>query len=415
MSVKILLVGAGSRGSAYAKHAIIQEDAAEIIGVAEPREYFRNRAMETYNIPPENCVTCWTELVEKNIKADAVIIATQDAMHLGPAVAFANKGYNILLEKPMAPDEKSCREIVDTIIRNKVIFSVCHVLRYTNYTQKLKAIIDSGTIGEVINIQQFEPVGYWHQAHSYVRGNWRKEAESAPMLLAKSCHDLDWIRYIMGCRCEKISSFGSLYYFKKEHKPKGAGERCMDCSIENECAYSAKRFYFASIGPDGDPFWAGLIAAPPTHENVTEALRTGPYGRCVWACDNDVVDNQVVNMSFEGGKTASFTMTAFCEGVHRKTRIFGTKGRIESDGSLINIFDFLSNQTEVIDTHATSGDITGGHGGGDEMIMKNFIGAIAHNDPSRILSGPEETLESHLMVFAAEKARHADTVEKIIN
>ena len=413
MSVKILLVGAGSRGSTYAENAVIQDDASEIVGVAEPREYFRNRAKEIYNIPPENCTTCWTELVEKNIEANAVIIATQDALHEAPAVAFADKGYNILLEKPMAPDEAGCRNIVDAIIRNNVIFAVCHVLRYTNYTQKLKAVIDSGAIGEVVNIQRLEPVAHWHQAHSYIRGNWRKESESASMLLAKSCHDLDWIHYIMGCRCEKVSSFGSLYCFRKENKPAGAGERCLDCSIEAECAYSAKRFYLGSVSPDGDPFWAGLIATPPTVESVTKALRTGPYGRCVWACDNDVVDNQVVNMAFEGGKTASFTMTVFTDGGHRKTRIFGTKGQIEGDGSVIRIFDFLTEKTEIIDTQAASGEITGGHGGGDAMIMKHFVGAVAHNDPSRILSGPKETLDSHLMVFAAEKARHADTVETI--
>lgn len=413
MSVRFLLVGAGSRGSTYAENAVIQDDKAEIIGVAEPRDFFRNRAMETYHIPPENCVNCWTELVKKNIKADAVIIATQDAMHQDPAVAFANKGYNILLEKPMAPDEEGCRKIVDAIIRNKVMFAVCHVLRYTNYTQKLKAVIDSGVIGEVVNIQHLEPVAHWHQAHSYIRGNWRKEPESASMLLAKSCHDLDWIHYIMGCRCEKVSSFGSLYYFKKSNQPKEASDRCLECAIETDCAYSAKRFYLGSIGPNGDPFWAGLITTPPTVENVTEALRSGPYGRCVWACDNDVVDNQVVNMAFEGGKTASFTMTAFTDGGHRKTRIFGTKGQIEGDGSIIKVFDFLTEKTNTIDTQATSGEITGGHGGGDAMIMKHFVSAVAHNNPSQILSGPEETLDSHLMVFAAEKARKSNSVETI--
>ena len=178
-------------------------------------------------------------------------------------------------------------------------------------------------IGDIVSIQHLEPVGYWHQAHSYVRGNWRKESESSSMLLAKSCHDLDWIRYIMGARCVAVSSFGSLKHFRKEEKPSGAGERCLDCSYEPRCPYSALKIYLGRIEKGQVEWPVNVITEDVSREGVQAALRDGPYGRCVYECDNDVVDNQVVNLLFEGGRTAAFTMTGFSEYQDRKTRIFG--------------------------------------------------------------------------------------------
>ncbi len=408
--VTLLIIGAGGRGSGYATFAAEHPDLAKVVGVAEPRDFYRNRLVEAHNIPSENVFTDWRAAAERERFADAVVITTQDNMHADPAVAFAAKGYHMLLEKPMAPNEADCRRIVAAAVENNIIFAVCHVLRYTAYTQKLKAIIDSGAIGEIVSLQHLEPVGYWHQAHSFVRGNWGNEAKSAPMLLAKSCHDLDWIRYIMDARCLKVSSFGSLFHFRKEHKPAGAADRCMECPVEPDCPYSAKKIYLGML-ERGDKGWPVDVLTPDvTPEGITKALRDGPYGRCVYACDNDVVDNQVVNMLFEGGRTASFTMTAFNEAGHRKTRIFGTRGEIYGDGSKITLFDFLTDKTEVIDTEASDASILGGHGGGDYGLMSGFIAAVGDNDPSKILSGPAETLESHLMVFAAERARRENSV-----
>ena len=404
--VTLLIIGAGSRGSGYGDWVKQHPDRAKVVGVAEPRDFYRNRMAETHNIPPQNVFTDWQEAAQRERFADAVIIATQDRMHAEPAIAFAQKGYHMLLEKPMAPNEQDCRRIVSSAIESNIIFAVCHVMRYTPYTRQLKSIVDSGQIGEVVNIQHLEPVGYWHQAHSFVRGNWRNEAESSFMLLAKSCHDLDWIRYMMGARCTKVASFGSLYHFHQDNKPSGAAERCLDCPIESTCPYSAKKIYIEDRVKKGKTGWPTDVLTPDvTVEGVTEALRTGPYGRCVYQCDNDVVDNQVVIMLFEDGRTASFTMTAFTEAAHRKTRLFGTRGQIEGDGRHIDIFDFLTDTHKVIDTHATDGTIVGGHGGGDAGLMDSFIAAVADNDPSKILSGPAETLETHLITFAAERSR----------
>ena len=408
--VTILSIAAGSRGAGYASFAAAHPDRAQIVGVAEPREVYRRRLADKHRIEKENIFPGWKEAAGRDRFADAVIIATQDAMHTEPAIAFAEKGYHILLEKPMAPNEADCRRIAEAAIAHNVILAVCHVMRYTRYTQALKAVVDSGVIGEVVNIQHLEPVGYWHQAHSFVRGNWRNEQESSPMLLAKSCHDLDWMRYIIGVPCQAVSSFGTLVHFRKEEKPQSAGDRCLDCGCEPECPYSAKKIYLGRVAQGRIGWPVDVLAPEVTQESVTEALRTGPYGRCVYACDNDVVDNQVVNMQFEGGKTASFTMTAFCEAAHRKTRIFGTKGELYGDGTKIHRFDFLTDKTEETDTRASDASILGGHGGGDYGLMDCFVSAVAENDPARVLSGAAESLETHRMVFAAEQARRENRV-----
>ncbi len=408
--IKILSIAAGSRGSGYATYANQHPDRAQIIGVAEPRDHYRQQMVGNYDIPAANTFTDWREAAKRDKFADAVIIATQDAMHTEPAIAFAEKGYHILLEKPMAPTEEECVRIAEAAKKNGVILAVCHVMRYTRYTQALKKVVDSGIIGDIVNLQHLEPVGYWHQAHSFVRGNWRNETESSFMLLAKSCHDLDWIRHIMGVSCQSLASFGSLKHFKKEEQPEGASDRCLDCQIEPESPYSAKKIYLGRVA-QGQTGWPTNVLTPNvTKESVLQALRTGSYGRCVYDCDNDVVDNQIVNMQFEGGRTASFTMTAFNQAGHRKTHIFGTKGELYGDGTKIQHFDFLTDKTKEIDTSATDASLLGGHGGGDYGIMNSFVDAVAHNDPSRVLSGADESLETHRMVFAAEKARREHRV-----
>jgi len=403
--VEIVIVGAGDRGNVYASYAIEHPDLVKVVGVAEPRDFHRQRMVKEHGIPPENVFTDWKDLAERERFADAVVIATQDSMHLGPAIAFADKGYHMLLEKPIAPDEDSCKRIIQAVLDNKILFAVGHVLRYTRYTKKLKEIIASGVIGDVVSLHRLEPVGYWHQAHSFVRGNWRREDESSSMLLAKSCHDLDWIRYIVGKSCRAVSSFGSLFHFKKENKPEGAGDSCTKCDYEPNCPYSAKKIYLGFL-EDGNYGWPVSVITPEvTKENIMEAITTGPYGRCVYECDNDVVDHQVVTMEFDGGITASFTMTAFTEAGGRRTSIFGTSGEINGDGTTIKVFDFLSDTAKIYDTTHDNPMPLEGHGGGDYGLIKAFVEAVSESDAERILSGPEETLESHLMVFAAEKSR----------
>jgi len=410
--VRFVVAGGGDRGTTYSR-LIAMHPRAEVVGLAEPRDFHRERLVEAHNIPAENVFKDWKDLAAREKFADAVIIATQDRMHVEPVLAFARKGYDMLLEKPMGPTADDCRKIVAAAVESKIIFAVCHVLRYTDYTRKIKELLGEGIIGDIVTMQHLEPVGYWHQAHSFVRGNWGNERASSCMLLAKSCHDLDWIRHVMGVPCRKVSSFGSLYHFRKECKPDGAGERCLDCSVEPTCPYSAKKIYLGRV-EKGQTSWPVTVVAPePTKESVAEQLRTGPYGRCGYQGDNDVVDQQVVNMEFEGGRTAAFTMAAFNNPRGRETRIFGTRGELYGDGSKLVHYDFLTDEQTEIDTRAPDASILGGHGGGDGRLIESFIAALEDRDASKILSGPEETLETHLMVFAAEEARKKNKVVEV--
>ncbi|XP_051806222.1 putative oxidoreductase YteT isoform X2 [Acanthochromis polyacanthus] len=358
----------------------------------------------------------WQSMLERDKFADAVLICTPDQLHKEPAVAFAKEGYHILLEKPMATTAEDCVAIVEACIQSGVMLSVGHVLRYDPLIRKIKELIDAGAIGDIIHIQHLEPVGYYHFAHSFVRGNWRNEAESSFALLAKSCHDIDLIHHWVGDRrCVKVSSFGSVSHFQKKHKPTGASDRCLDCPIEEKCPYSARKIYLNSVkrGHTGWPVSVICPSSSPDVESVTEALRTGPYGRCVYECDNDVCSNQIVNMEFAGGVTAAFSMVAFTEELcRRKTTIYGSKGELSYDGNEIRVFDFLTQRSET--QRAIQHTVVGkanrtfsmaGHAAADYHLIHAFISAVANNDPSLIRSGPEETLLSHLLVFEAERSR----------
>jgi predicted dehydrogenase len=409
--VKFLIIGAGSRGVSYSRCILENSPRAEVAAVAEPDPTRRDTIVKQHNITEENIFDDWRQLTGKGGIADAVIIATQDNQHYEPAMYFIKQGYHVVLEKPMSPDQRQCREIVEAANASGKLFSVCHVLRYTQYTKKLKKLLDSGVIGDIISIQHLEPVGYFHQAHSYIRGHWRNEEASSSMLLAKSCHDFDWLRYLIDSPCSSISSFGNLKYFKKDNQPKGAAEMCFDCAVEPQCPYSAKKIYIDRAEKGYFDWPVRTITKDLTVKGVTEAVEKGPYGRCVFDCDNNVVDHQVVNMLFENGSTVSFTMTGFTRDAGpRKTRIFGTKGEIYGNESHIEIYDFLTGSREVYEGNSADGTIIGGHGGGDMGLISSFITAIETNNPDEIITGPRETLESHSMVFDAELARKENVV-----
>ncbi|GLY79100.1 Gfo/Idh/MocA family protein [Actinoallomurus iriomotensis] len=405
--VTLALVGAGDRGRTYASWVAANPRRARIVAVADPLPERRARL----GGPGVREFSDWTELLGERI-ADAVIVATQDRLHAEPAVALAEAGYHLLVEKPLAPTEEECRRIVESVTKAGVLFAVCHVLRYTPYTDLVKRVVDSGVLGEVMSVEHLEPVGWWHAAHSYVRGPWRSERLASPMLLAKSCHDLDWLGYVTGRRIAKVSSFGSLGHFRADRRPDGAADRCLDCSIEPGCPYSAPRLYLGTLRDRG-PVWPVSVVTGGTDEAaVLEALRTGPYGRCVYACDNDVVDHQVLAMELSGGVTATFTMTAFSEQTHRQTRIFGTHGCLTGDGEKVTVVDFRAGgrrEEWSVATDAGS-NAADGHGGGDAGLMDAFVRAVRTGDAAHVRSGPAESLDGHLAVFAAERARHTGTV-----
>lgn len=407
----VIIIGGGGRGSIYSGHLRTLSDRAEVVAIAEPRDFFRDRIAQTHHIPPENQFRDWHELLNRPKFADVVIITTQDRMHLEPAIAFARLKYDILIEKPLAPTLEECRDLIAAVENNGIIMSVCHVLRYTNFTRKLKELITSGKIGTVMSVQHLEPVGHWRFAHSYVRGNWRKEENSSSVLLAKSIHDLDWIRYIVDSAPKQVSSFGSLMFFKKENQPEGAADRCLECTLESQCPYSAPRFYLDRIRSGNIGAYVESVAGEATEENVLRQLRNGPYGRCVFACDNDVADHQVVNIEFDNGATAVFTLAGCSKYGDRRTTVFGSLGELYGDGETLRCYSYLTGKTEEVAIPPPA--VPDHHGGGDYNLVRTFIDAVLTRNTSEIVTGPEISLETHYLVFAAEIARKTSSIVKM--
>ncbi|MFB7653186.1 MULTISPECIES: Gfo/Idh/MocA family protein [unclassified Streptomyces] len=412
--VTLALVGAGLRGLTYARHAQ-DTGAGEVVAVAEPDPVRRAAAGREFGVPAHRLYTGWQELAGRERLADAAVVATQDRLHTAPAVRLAGLGYHLLLEKPMATEEREATAIAEAAERAGIMLAVCHVLRYTPYTRALKSLLDSGRIGRLTSVEHLEPVGWWHQAHSFVRGNWRRSDTSAPMLLTKACHDVDWLVHLVGSAPRRVSSFGSLTHFRAEDAPAGAAARCLDCSVEADCPYSAKRLYLGCLGDADSEFWPlSAVTDTFTEEGVLRALRTGPYGRCVYACDNDVVDHQVVAMEFADGATCSFTMSAFTPMGHRRTRLHGTHGFAEGDGTSIRLVDFRTGAESVVDPEVTAGaSAADGHGGGDEALVDAFLDAVATGDASALASDAAASLATHRVVWAAERARRTGEVVTI--
>ncbi|XP_022101607.1 uncharacterized protein LOC110985124 isoform X2 [Acanthaster planci] len=415
--VTVIVIGAGQRGRMYSNYALDFPEKLKVVGVADPNIVARSHLQKIHNIPDDRLYDDWTKITAQDKFADAVIISTPDHLHRDPAVACAVAGYHILLEKPMATTEQGCRDIVEACTLNSIILSVCHVLRHYPPMSKIKELIDSGAVGDVVNIQHIEQVGFWHFAHSFVRGNWCCEDKSTFSLLAKCCHDVDLLSWWMSkYKCTGVSSFGSLSHFRKENKPPGSATRCLDCKIEKDCCYSAKKLYLNMYEKGISDWPVSVICHEPSIDSITKALQNGPYGRCVYDSDNDVCDNQVVSLRFFGGHTATLTMVAFTESVCKRiVRVFGTKGEINLNAKgEVQLYDFLSQQTiDVGIDFPSSASVRRsvmGHDIADFCLIDNFVHAVAMKDPSIVPASPKEILSTHLLVFEAEKARRENRV-----
>ena len=402
---KVILIGAGARGNAYAR--IGKEiELFDVVAVAEPIAARREFVAKRHGIAKENLYETWEPLIAKGKIADAAIIATMDRDHFAPTMAAIEAGYDILLEKPVSPLPEECREIERAAKEKGVSVLICHVLRYTPFFRALKKMIDDGRVGRVVNIEHTEGVGNIHQSHSFVRGKWGNSERSSFMLLQKSCHDMDILQWLVGKECKRVHSFGSLTYFKKENAPVGSPEYCIDgCPKSDSCPYNAVKLYLKS-----DSKWfrsSSTKKFDPTDIDVENAIRTTNYGKCVFKCDNDVVDHQVVNLEFEDGVICSFTMSAFNMG-GRQIRIMGTKGEIIADAAKPTFtYKNLENGTveEInIEDQICNDTITGGHGGGDTGIMYAFYDMLdGKSNPE--LSNIEISVKNHMIAFAAEKSR----------
>jgi predicted dehydrogenase len=323
-------------------------------------------------------------------------------MHFAPTMTALQAGYHVMLEKPMSPNPAECIAMGQYAEQHKQVFLICHVLRYTPFFATIKQALDEGNIGQLITIQHNENVGYWHYAHSFVRGNWRNADESSPMILAKSCHDMDILLWLAGADCLNISSFGTLSHFKSANAPTGAPLRCLDgCPAADTCQYYAPRLYLTSN--TGWP--TSVISVDQSMAARYKALQVGPYGRCVYHCDNNVVDHQVATMEFANEVTAAFTMSAFTDQVSRTLKLMGTEGEINAsmERNEIEISNFKTGIKKVLSLHAPEG--MQGHGGGDFGILKELLRLVRSGEKQTGLTSASVSVQSHLMAFAAEKSR----------
>lgn len=406
-SFSIAFVGLGNRGKdtylpAFAKFG----NKVNIVALAEPIDEKRQEAAKRYGVPPERCFKTGEELFAYPRMADAACIATMDQQHVPQAIAALEKGYDLLLEKPVSPSLEECRRLQSIARKRNGKIMVCHVLRYTSFYLKAKELLEAGIIGDVVTIHAIENVGYWHQAHSFVRGNWRNSETTSPMILQKCCHDLDLYLWLADKKSKSVSSFGTNYFFNSAHAPKGSTSRCMDgCLAKTNCPFDAEKIYISNertgidAGHDGWP--NEVLALHPTRASIYEAIRTGPYGRCVFACDNNVVDHQIVNVEMTDGSTLSLTMSAFTEQNTRFAKFMGTEGELCTnfgDGTItVTRFGTPQKTFRV--------DLEEGHGGGDTGIVREFVNIMCGGTPSRSVTSLDTSLESHYIALGAEKSR----------
>ena len=423
---KVVLLGAGNRANVYSQVSLTHPEKFAIVGIVDPDPIRTKIMRERYNVPIENCFDNLDEFLKKDKFADAVINGTMDHLHVQTSIPVLEKGYDLLLEKPFAVNEKEANEllVVAKKLGRKVV--ICHVLRYTDFYASIKSRIDNGEIGKIISIETCEHVNYHHLAVSFVRGKWRSEKLCfAPMILAKSCHDMDILLWMMNeTQPEYISSFGDDFQFGKERKPEGAGERCMaDCPYVDECIFSAKANYLAAVRW-GQYVWKCIENKENiTMEDKVESLKTNnPYGKCVWDFERDGnVDHQTVIIKFKNGATGSFNMIGGSAKSERNIHIVGTNGEIkgtfEDSRYIVRKMEPNTGKgySETIYDLKINGDMigaAGGHGGGDLMIVHDFINYINGEKPSISCATLEDSIISHLAVFKAEQARKGGKIIK---
>ncbi len=423
--ITAIIVGAGHRAFVYSELAKTNPEMLKIVGVADPNPIRRKKAMDYFGFGEDMCFENAEELASKGRLADTVINGTMDEQHLQTATVLLDAGYDMLLEKPFATNEDEMWQIVECAKKNNAKVMICHVLRYTPFYYSIKERIANGEIGEIINIQTNEHVSYHHLSTSYVRGKWANSKKChTSMLLAKCCHDLDIMMWMMAdTKPKRISSFGGKFQFKPENAPKGAGTICMkDCPLVDTCVYSTKRLYI-----DHPDRWAFYVwDALEGKENITLddkiALMQSdsPYARCIYKCDNDVVDHQSVMVNFENGATGTHNMVGGSAEPRRSIHIIGTKGEIfgnfeESKFTVLKINPSPDAHNEECDVEEVdlrvTGDMVGaygGHGGGDERLAEDFVKYIRGEAPSLACTSIFDSVAGHLSVYRADKSREND-------
>lgn len=395
--VSFVVIGAGNRANKYVEYIKMNPDKAKLVGVVESNEIRRKSLATRFGLEESCCFADWQDFFYQPIKADAVMICTPENMHFEPAMMAIEAGLHVLLEKPIAQTLEECVAICEAARQKGVVVSVCHVLRCHPYFMKMKELACSGYLGNIISINHRTSVGVDRATHSFVRGPWRKE-EINPMLMSKCCHDIDFLLWLTKTPCRKLTSFGSLRWFKKTNAPVESALRCVDCQIESSCPFSAVNLYRERrdwISNFDVPFGKSI------DDVIEEELRNGPYGRCVYQCDNDVVDHQIVSMEMESEVTINFSMDIFTMEGKRETHICLTEGEIDGDETVLRIRRFRGKE-EIYDFS----DVVEApyHSGADLELVADFVNAVRLG--SRDFSTSiEHSVESHRICYEAERSR----------
>lgn len=402
----VAICGCGARGAdAYGSLCYRMKDKYKIVTLLDVNPVKLAKYGKKFEVPENQRFLSEEEFFTQK-RADLIIIGTLDKEHTRQCIKALEVGYDVLLEKPITDKKEECYDILEAQKKYGGKVLVCHVLRYAPAFLKTAELLQQGVIGRLVNIQAIERVGFWHQAHSYVRGNWRISEETTPMILAKCCHDLDLLQYYANSKCKSISSIGDLTFFTPENAPEGSAKTCLECKYVDTCAYSAKRIYIKwwKESNGGDRWPQNVLTTKPlTEEILNDALKEGPYGRCVFACDNNVVDHQLVNMTFENGVKATLTMTGFSSTTGRVISFFGTQGELVLDETeeCIKIRSFNAPEEKIM--LETLNEQGYGHGGGDFGLINTLYSILSGEESCR--TSLESSIESHLMGICAEESR----------
>lgn len=398
--VKIVVIGAGNRTNKYLEYAVRNPERLKLVGIVEPVEIRRKLVAEKFGVPAEACFSSFDDFFANHMEADAVLIGTPEDKHYEPCMRAIEAGYHVLLEKPIAQTKQECLDILEASKRKGVIVGVCHVLRFHPYFMKIKELVESGELGEIISINHYAEINIDRMTHSYVRGLWSKASKTNPMLIAKCCHDVDFLLWIGGSKCKKVSSFGSLRWFCEKNAPEGSAARCINCQVETTCPYSAVHLYKERKE------WIRNFDVPEgkTIDNVIdEELQNGKFGRCVYHCDNDVTDHQVVNMELENETTISFVVNAFTMDDLRATHIKMTHGEIDGNEKTLRVRKFRGNEETVYDFSDLCSQPF--HAGADLNIVEEFVNSITRSSEGILSSTIESSIESHVVCYEAETSR----------
>lgn len=404
----IVAIGVGNRMLKYLTYVEQHPERVQLVAIVEPDDIRRQQVADKFKLPKEACFKSYEDFFKTDSTAEAAFICTPEKDHFKPCISALKKNMHVLLEKPAAQNIDQLKEIRDLSARTGKEVIICHILRYHPCFLKIKELIKSGKYGRIVSITHTENVGIDRMCHSYVRGSMNRESDNNPMLLAKCCHDIDFLLWLSEAKCKSISSFGSRLWFRSENAPEGSASRCLNCKVEDKCPYSAIDLYWRRRE------WISNFIIPENQtidEVLRHELKQGDFGRCVYHCDNDVVDNQVVTMNMDDGSIVTLHMDIFTQRDCRYTEIKLTEGEIISDGKSIHATHFATREHSTFEFPSL--DRNPFHGGADLRLVEQFLNSIRGEGKIKASTTIDEAIRVHIVCQEADKSRKSGETVKI--